>query len=121
MSTSDPTSDVDSKLLGFVAEALVGSAFERADRWKHACVILRPEEKRVTSRACFSGYLNAHGLHASARECVKRRIPPGSILVWLEADNTEVALASFIVFDLGSSLKKLAADINSTNSLRPSA
>ena len=90
--------DVARALLPQVAEALNGSPFSRPGMWRQAVVILRREEKRVTSRADFAGWLAANDLRDVAREATARRIPPGSILVspdpWLRArpENSTMAV-----------------------------
>ncbi len=79
---------------------LLGSPFERRAHWPHAVVILRRDEKRITSRADFTGWLTSNDLRAAARECTNRRIPPGAVLVWLEVDAEEVSTAGFVVVSL---------------------
>jgi hypothetical protein len=101
--------EVMRRLLPHVAEALHGSPFERPGRWRQAVVILRREEKRVTSRGDFAGWLASSDLPELARECIARRISPGSILVFIDIDVPSVALASFVVFDLATALRKAKA------------
>lgn len=98
---------VDPRLLGLVASVLVGSPFEHRARWPHAVVLLRREERRVTSRGDLSQFFATNDLPQLARECMARRVPPGCILVWLEADTDEVAAAGFVVFDLASAFHEV--------------
>lgn len=95
---------VDPRLLAMVASVLVGSPFEHRARWPHAVVVLRREERRVTSRADFAGWLVANDLGAAAREATRRKVPPGSVLAWLEVDVPEVAAAGFVVVPLTRAL-----------------
>lgn len=100
--------EVASRLLPLVAVALAGSAFEHRSRWPQAVVVLRAEEKRVTSRGDFTHWLIAHDLGAAARECTSRKLPTGHVLVWLEVDVPDVAAAGFLVFDLAAAMKEAA-------------
>lgn len=99
--------DVDqAEALGpLVAPVLVGSPFERRSTWASACVVLRREEKRVTSRGDFAHWLAANALPMQARECLSRRVPPGHVLVWLEVDAVDVAAATFVLFDLATAVR----------------
>jgi hypothetical protein len=100
----DPETDV--RLAGAIALALLGSGFRARDRWPWVCVVLRAgEPTRVTSRADFSHWLRANDLVDKATEAMHRSVPRGSILVWLEADNADVATAGFFVFDLDAALR----------------
>ena len=91
---------VDDRLLGLVASTLVGSPFQRRSRWSSAVVILRVEEKRVTSRADFASWLRANDLRPAARECMARRLHHGNVLVWIDVDAEAVAVAGFLIVDL---------------------
>lgn len=97
--------DVSNGLLSLVAPALVGSPFERRARWGSAVVVIRPEEKRVTSRGDFAHWLASNDLHTAAKECIARKVPPGHVLVWLEVDVPDVAAAGFVVFDLAGAAR----------------
>lgn len=96
----------DQRLLAPVAIALRDSAFASRKQWACAVVILRNQESpRVASRADFAGWLAANGLHASARECVRRRMPDGAVLVWIEIDEDTISDARFVVFALQQALR----------------
>lgn len=93
-------------LASLIAPVLVGSPFERRRVWPNAVVVLRRENKLVTSRGDFAGWLAANDLGAQARECIARRVPRGHVLVWIEVDVPEVAVAGFVLFDLASALRR---------------
>lgn len=109
--TGSPARDpeVTRRLLPHVAEALHGTPFAVPGRWRQAVVILRREERRVTSRGDHAQWLAANDLRDVAHECTARRIPPGSILVWIDVDVPEVAATGFVVFDLATALRKAKA------------
>jgi hypothetical protein len=92
-------------LLEFVGPVLVGSPFERRRRWRDAVVVLRREEKRVTSRGDFAQWLTANDLRNAARECIARRVPSGHVLVWLEVDSAAAAMARFVVLNVVRALR----------------
>ena len=95
--------DVDARVwfFGTVAALLARSAFAHPSRWSRAVVILRTDERRVTSRADFASWLGAVAdLRSSAREVTNRRIAAGSVLVWVELDTLTVAGAELRVVDL---------------------
>ncbi|MBX3228258.1 MAG: hypothetical protein KIT84_26465 [Labilithrix sp.] len=97
---------IAAQLLSIVAPILVASpAFRDRSRWPHACAVLRRESKRVTSRADLAGWFVANGMPAQARECLKRKVPRGSILCWLEVDDVDVAGAGFVVLDVTAALR----------------
>lgn len=103
------TANLDT-LAAIVAVALHGSAFARPARWPSAVVVIRADSRaRVTSRGDHASWLIANDLGPSARECVRRRVPPGSILCWLEIDHSEVAAAGFYVFDLAAAVRAAAS------------
>ncbi len=92
-------------LLVPVAVALKRAGLEKPSAWSSAVVVLRHKEPaRAMLRGDFVGFLASNGLHASARECSRRRVPKGSLLVWLEIDVPEVAAARFVVFDFVAAL-----------------
>lgn len=92
-------------LRDLVVGPLVRSAFSRPSAWSRAVAIVRPEGRRVTSRGDFAAWLSANGLHASARECLRREIRRGSLLCWLEVDAPNIAAAGFVVLDLAAALR----------------
>jgi hypothetical protein len=61
-----------------------------------------------TSRGDFAHWLAANDLKPAAQECLKRRIGPGSILVWLEAEVPDVALAGFVVVNIARALRTVS-------------
>jgi sarcosine oxidase gamma subunit len=97
------------ELAMLVAPLLIASPFARRERWGSAVVVLSPEERRVTSRGDFAGWLAANALHAQARECSARRVPPGHVLVWISADTAEAAIARFVVLDLAAAARAALA------------
>ena len=95
----------DDRLLfvGRVLLLLRRSAFRRSDEWSKAVVVLSPESKRVTSRACFASWLRANDLGTVATECTSRKVPSGCVLVWLEHDEG----VGFTIVDLIAEVKAL--------------
>jgi hypothetical protein len=91
-------------LAGTVATLINGSAFERLKMWPHAVVVLRADEQRVTSRGDFAGWLASNDLASAAKECTRRRVPHGSILLWILLDAPGAAAAEFHVFNLAGAL-----------------
>jgi hypothetical protein len=92
-------------LAGELAKLLVGSPFAPPARWRTSVAVVRMQERRLTSRGDFAGWLRANDLRRSADECVRRQVPSGSILVWLEVDTVDAGSAGFMVFDLASALR----------------
>lgn len=93
------------RLSGKVALALLGSGFRARERWPFAVVILRESETRATSRGDFAAWLRANDLPDQATECLHRRVPAGSILVWLDVEMPSVAATGFVMFDLAAALR----------------
>jgi hypothetical protein len=87
------------------APMLARSPFALRARWGSAVVILRGEERRVTSRADFAGWLAANDLRSAAHECLARHVRPGNILAWVEIDTPDVAAARFVMLDLARALR----------------
>lgn len=95
----------DRDLLLLVGPTLARSPFRRRSTWGRAVVVLRHDERRVTSRGDHAGWLAANDLAAAARECISRRVPPGCVLVWAEVDEEATAFVGFVVFDLATALR----------------
>ncbi len=114
MRTTDERETVAMRLAGMISSVLVGSPFAPWPRWPRAVVILRPPEKRVTSRGDFAGWLAANDLPGPARECITRRVKPGQILVWLDTDSSVAAVAQFMVFDLAAALQRATTQERTT-------
>ena len=94
-------------LTGQVALALAGSPFRMPAAWKSAVAIIRVGERpTATSRGDFAGWLTAQALPGAAHECIRRKVPHGSILVWLEVDVEGLAAARFHVFDLANEIRR---------------
>lgn len=100
------TPEVTSKLLPFVAEALQGTPFAKPQHWRHAVCVIRKERRSADSRGNFAAWLAANDLKDAAHEALTRRVPPGSILCWLEVDVPDVSTAGFVVFDIATALRK---------------
>src|SRR5689334_18623654 len=97
----------DAWLCGELAKALVGTAYARRRTWPLAVVVFRGGERPyAASRGAFAAWLRSHGLETSARECMRRRVRPGEILVWLEVEAADVATAGFTVAALGRLLSE---------------
>lgn len=94
------------KLLPFVAEALQGTAFAKPQNWRQGVAIIRKERRSADSRGNLASWFAAHDLKDLARECLNRRVPPGSILVFVDVDVPEVAATGFLCFDLSTALRK---------------
>lgn len=97
--------DVAHRLAAAIAVLLSRSPFKGAAMWPHAVVVLTPDERRVTSRGDFAGWLAANDLCGAAEECARRRVPPGSVLVWLLLDSHGAATAAFHTFDLARAVR----------------
>lgn len=54
------------------------------------CVWVTPEGFDVIARSEAIGRFRAAALDAVATEAQRRRVPPGSILVWFESENPDV-------------------------------
>lgn len=97
----------EAALLAHVASALHGSAFRNLRSWPSCVVVVRVGEKpRITGRADHAQWLRANDLPALANECMRRKVPPGSVLVHLEADTTDVAGVGFVVFDVVGAVRR---------------
>lgn len=95
-------------LVGGVLDLLQRSrVFDPRKMWPHAVVIWRDGEKRVAARGDFIGWARANDLVPVADECARTRVPPGHVMVWLEADRENVACAGFLVIDLARELRGL--------------
>lgn len=93
-------------LLAPVAIALRRGGFTRPRSWASAVVVLRHgEAPRAALRGDFAGWLLSNGLAASARECTRRKVLPGHVLVWLEIDVEEVSGARFVLFNFEAALR----------------
>jgi hypothetical protein len=92
-------SDLGAVLVSRVWATLRASPFgSRSALWVQACVCISPELKRVAHRLELAAELEHHDLHALAVEARKRRVPPGSVLVYLATDE----FTGFVVVALGS-------------------
>jgi hypothetical protein len=99
-------SDVKLLLVGRIGRVLVGSAFQRRRMWPRAVIVLRPEGDSVTSRGDFASFCAANDLHAPAHEAIRRVVPKDHVLVWLETDREDVAVAGFQLFNLARALRE---------------
>jgi hypothetical protein len=85
-----------------VTELLAHGPFRRR-RGRDAIIVWRDgEEPKITGRADWAGFLFANGMTEQGRECIKRRVPPGHVLCWLETDREDVASAGFALIDYAS-------------------
>jgi hypothetical protein len=100
--------DVRRRLLPLVAPVLLGSPFQTRSRWPSAVVALREEERRITSRSCFAQWLATNDLVALSHECIARRVPSGSLLVYVDLDLVDVATTGFLVLDVDEALSYVA-------------
>ena len=85
------------------------SAFRRRSAWDRALVIFTQDEKRVTGRADFAGWLRANALDDAARECMALRVPFGHVLCWVAADNAIGACAGLALVHLDAEIERLQA------------
>lgn len=92
------------KMARLVAPVLKGSAFEDRRRWPSAVVVLIHAERRITSRGDFASWLKVNGLPDLARQCLARRVGPGSIMLFLDADTSDGAVTGLCVFDLADAI-----------------
>ncbi len=93
-------------LLAPVAIALRRGGFTRPRSWASAVVVLRHQDApKAAFRGDFAGWLLSNGLGSSARECTRRKVGPGKVLVWIEIDVPELAAARFVLFDLAAALR----------------
>lgn len=83
-----------------VLRVLNDGGFRDPHRWPNVVVILRENEQRATSRADFAGWLRANDIGKAALECTRRRVRPGSVLVWLEAIVGSVEHVGFVLVNL---------------------
>lgn len=91
---------LSSRLAAEVSRALLASPFAHPRSWPSAVVVLSSDgAPRVTSRGDHAHFLLANDLAGLARECLRRLVPPGQILVRLDVDLPDVA-AGFFVFPL---------------------
>jgi hypothetical protein len=110
--TPEQEAERDKGLIAIAALALNNSAFSTPGLWAHAVVIARQGERpRATGKGDFAHWCVANDLHAQARECLRRKVRPGQVLVYLEADNEVTAVAGFIVFDFARALRKHGAQL----------
>lgn len=101
------TTNDTTKLAGLCAIALAGTPFAKPRTWPLAVIVIRADERPVAKlRGDFAGWLRAHDLTGPSRECLRREVPPGSVLVWIEVDAPSVAAAQFFSFDLRSALAR---------------
>ena len=70
----------------------------RSKLWGQAAVCIAPEAKRVVHRLELAAELEHHDLHALALEARRRKVPPGSVLVYLATDE----FTGFVIVDLVS-------------------
>jgi hypothetical protein len=106
---SDTPDEERAAFVGRVLMLLRASAFRRPASWDRALVVFTPEGKRVTSRADFASWLRANALDEPARECTSRRVPPGHVLVWCEADNAVGACARLALVNLRGEIDRIRA------------
>jgi len=93
------------RLAGRIASALLRSPFRRRRMWGKAVVVLRREGDRATGRGDLAHWLLSADLRSKAEEAIRRRVPDGCVLVWLEIEADDVdgragGLADFFVFPL---------------------
>jgi hypothetical protein len=97
--------DAEHRLIVRIGALLTGSAFKRRSMWPRCVIVLRPEGDTITGRADFANFLFANDLRAAATEALNRKVPPGHVLLWLEADTASVAVAGFQLFNLQAAVR----------------
>lgn len=69
-----------------VCLAVLASPFRRRRSWPTAVVILRDDGDRVTDRGSLASWCTANDLPSLAREVLSRRVPPGYVLAYVDAE-----------------------------------
>jgi hypothetical protein len=89
--------DIGPELVERVWRQLAASPYGlRSKLWAQAVVCIAPEAKRVVHRLELAAELEHHDLHALALEARRRKVPPGSVLVYLATD----VFTGFVIVDL---------------------
>jgi hypothetical protein len=105
--------DVREKLLGEVLRLLEASRpFRRRAMWPWAVVQLRddPAERAVSSRADFGQWLASNDLKEQATACIRWKVPPGAVLLWIESERPELVGAGFEMLRIDDEIHALHAE-----------
>lgn len=92
---------------GHVARVLIDTPFMQPAKWPAAVVVWTKDSRRVMSRAQHAQWLASRGAGAAANACLRRKVPPGHVLVWSDRDDV-AAHGAFRVVDVGGAIREQA-------------
>jgi hypothetical protein len=80
---------------------LAGSRFAKPDKWRHAILIVTPEDRRVAHRLEFAAELRGGGLEVEAKEIADEVLRSGELLAYLLRDDEGGADCAVGVLTIG--------------------